>query len=328
MSNHNTRKRSTPQDLYYYRPLHIWAKCAGILPNFNLNHLHTSSRLPYWNGILMAVVFSSIYAYTTYGKISYMLYAFPPSIFITDVGGDIALYMANITSIIRISLIKTRSIRKFLEHMKKIDVELRSINENIKYPRRVFIIEFISTNIIFVVYYIYDAYIWVESLTWNTYKWYFVRDVQCFHVIILSLVMRNYSLAIRNRVKILNGLLLQMKPPYEDGNRSSDITTGLIHVMNSLKHTDKRDIIKKQHWQVKKLRRIYARICVSIGIYNDIFGWIYLVLYIAIVVYLLTSSNIALVYGIGSRKIGQADFGFTLLILCVLWSALPLVSNQ
>lgn len=196
--------------------------------------------------------------------------------------------------------------------------------------------EFTCTNVLFVIYYIYDAYIWIDSVTIYTYKWFVLRDMQCFHVIILSLVVRNYSLAIRNRVRILNELLIKMRPPHEDQatNNAHTMNPGIIHVMNSMntsdthKKSNHQDRVKKEHWQVQRMRRIYARICVAMGIYNDIFGWIYLVLYVVIVAYLLTSCNVALVYGIGNKKIGKADFGFALLILCVLWSALPLVSRR
>lgn len=306
----------TQQDLCYYKLLHVLGKCFATLPNFRLERIDVySSNICYATVVLL--ILCGISMFGIFGKFQHMRNFLAPSVFLTEIASDVVIVTTNIVTIIRINMCKGRIVCRMLATLMRIDSELRQIDESqVQYPSKQFVGELSFILIFFLIFLIYNIYIWMVTVGWTIFRFFAMRDVQNFQVLVTAILLSSYATAICNRVHIMNEILIKTNPN--------------VHLSPQLffrSSAASRMCSNKQICNsVKKLRMVFVHLMQAIDDYNNVFGWVHFILYVNIVITLLNPINLMLVYGVGDKEFPGGHFDIRLVILCIIWAALPGVS--
>ncbi|XP_017776025.1 PREDICTED: uncharacterized protein LOC108562261 [Nicrophorus vespilloides] len=283
----------------------------AILPPVNLCNVE-DYKSKYLYGSTVACLLLLSYAYTTYGKIVYVRKTMTITGFLIDVGSDLTLILANLISIVGINLMNGNTVSIFLTNMKKIDYELQYLPSESKHLNMRFVMEMILIHIYMIIFFTYNLCMWMSTLGMDIYKFFFLKDFQNYYIIVLTMLLRNYAYAIKYRMEVLNGILA----------RGEWTQTNKILVAN---YSAK--LKTKQNWTLKKITKQFTNLTNLIDLYNKIFGWQFVSLYIVIVFNLLLPINLALIYGSGEKDIDGFKYGSELVIVCIMWASLPIITG-
>ncbi|XP_017776026.1 PREDICTED: uncharacterized protein LOC108562262 [Nicrophorus vespilloides] len=286
----------------------------AILPPANLCSVEDYKR-KYLYGSAVACFLLLSYVFTTYGKFVYMKESMTVTGFLIDIGSDLTLIMANLISIVGINLMNGSTVCIFLTNMKKIDCEFQYLPSDCKHSNMRFVMEMILIHIYMIIFIAYNVYTWVSSLGWDTYIYFCLRDFQNYYIIVLAILMRNYAYAIKYRMEVLNGILTRREWTQSDKICIADYS-GCVSA----------NLKTKPHWTLKKIIKQFTNLTNLIDMYNTIFGWQFVSLYVVIVINLLLPINLALIYGSGDKDINGFKYGSELVALCIMWASLPIIT--
>lgn len=149
-------------------------------------------------------------------------------------------------------------------------------------------------QIFLLVLFLLDGYIWVKNVGWFSHAYYTFQNYQYYHLCILVLTMHNYLA------------------------RFNDIANVLKQYF---KHT-------KSLSNLKRSIKSYIKLVDAIDQFNNVYGWPLLFVFLNVQLELLEACNLVLVYTIKrSKYLSNVDIGIDLLLVCMLWIILLLVSE-
>ncbi|XP_017776024.1 PREDICTED: putative gustatory receptor 28b [Nicrophorus vespilloides] len=293
--------------------LHTLCKTMAILPPVNLCNVEDyKSKYLYGSAAACLLLFS--YVYTIYGKIVYVQKTMSVTGFVIDVGSDLTLIVANLISIVGINLMNGNIVSIFLTNMKKIDIDFQYIPSESKHPNIRFVMEMVLIHIYMIIFFTYNLYTWMSTLGMHIYKFFFLKDFQSYYIIVLAMLLRNYAYAIKYRMEVLNGILTR-----GEWSQTNNICANYSGSASA-------KIKTKQQWTLKKITKQFTNLTNLIDLYNKIFGWQFVSLYIVIVFNLLLPINLALIYGSGEKDIDGFKYGSELVIVCIMRASLPIIT--
>lgn len=297
------KKYVNKTDIIYIKPLFVIAVCLGLSPPCSLlQDVKFKSYMFYCVLVITVLICQttiSVYArYCTILKETTTTLIFTID-FITSIVITAFLCIA-----ISKSISKNKKFQLFINIFKQFDNSQNLLIES--YKR--FLIQFIISHILITVFYIYNMYVTIKTNGFGMFIKTSPRVIDHYLLIILTMLVSNFAISIKSRLKWLN---------------------------NTLKNTQKSLIMEDDDreetecsWKdIQKIRKLYCQLSKSITVFNEIFGWQILGITIAVSLGFLETINTVitiLVYG-AARNVPS---NFIVIVLTFSWCTSFLVSSK
>lgn len=305
------------RDANYIRPLYIWCNILGILPlyNFQEDISAVSNRFKIFT-IFHIMITISIFGYSDYGRKTFLYGDLDMTVVATDKIAHVLLTFLNVAARYLFIFHHGEKVKQFFNSAycvsKKCDLYL--------FTHQSFTIQFICVNLYIAFLLIFDSFVWIGSLGLRIFKFYAGRSLLYYISNIIIFLMFQTSIMIQHFLKSVNSSLdTTLKNLIcNDVRREYFLAEFRINGLTKTDYTFS---------DVKKIRILYSQICDLVDKFNAIFGFIILITTLFAVSYMLNLTDLALVYALNkSRNIQGSEYGFDLMILCILWMTTLLVS--
>lgn len=300
------------------QPLLKLSNFLAIIPPFNLVKFSKKKRCSKTYKVYTAfvlVIYLSLYGLSVYGRqmVVFSMLAIP--IQIVDHVAYATLTLTNTLTSVQSVFFNYEEFRSFFEKTLKVecDVKMRMLS------RRSFLKLFVPYVLAVLFLMLVDGFIWMHSLGWVNFRCYILRDIQYVHFCIINFLMFTLARVIEKRFSALNTLLSIVV--YSLQNPGFKKEYGFAALIDA----DSKDF---QYQDLKNIGKCYVLLCEMVDTFNKVFGSIIVSVALCTIAILLNNAILAINYSIMSgNDMGGTGFGMNLLILCLMWTFMSMVSR-